>query len=263
MSSNGKGYTQIMKHRLLAAAASAVVVAGLSLGLSAAPALAAGPAIAYNVTNVGHGAGYALFRDGQTHYRYATEAVKIPATIPNGVLGSVELYDQANMDAALIQLRCNGTTCSVLADYRGATMAYDSDIIGSLPAATPLTGTTAGANDTVLLKLYYNPVSATHVIVFGADNLTTGRSFTNGAATASHPEQFTEAGYGGSLAGTVTQAQENFYSSTGPAMPITVVSGIGGTGGLVRDDTVNGTGAVVLSPDSTLSSSNGGSFTLS
>jgi len=262
MSSNGKGYTQIMKHRLLAAAASAVVVTGLSLGLSAAPALAA-PVIAYNVTNVGHGAGYALFRDGQTHYRYATEAVKIPATIPNGVLGSVELYDQANMDAALIQLRCNGTTCSVLADYRGATMAYDSDIIGSLPAATPLTGTTAGANDTVLLKLYYNPVSATHVIVFGADNLTTGRSFTNGAATASHPEQFTEAGYGGSLAGTVTQAQENFYSSTGPAMPITVVSGIGGTGGLVRDDTVNGAGVVVLSPDSTLSSSSGGSFTLS
>src|SRR6516162_5905651 len=222
MSSNGEGYTQLTKRRLLATAASAVVVTGLSLGLSAAPALAA-PVIAYNVTNVGHGAGYALFRDGQTHYRYATEAVKIPATIPNGVLGSVELYDQANMDAALIQLRCNGTTCSVLADYRGATMAYDSDIIGSLPAATPLTGTTAGANDTVLLKLYYNPVSATHVIVFGADNLTTGRSFTNGAATASHPEQFTEAGYGGSLAGTVTQAQENFYSSTGPAMPITVV----------------------------------------
>ena len=251
-----------MKHRLPAAAASAVVVTGLSLGLSAAPALAA-PVIAYNVTNVGHGAGYALFRDGQTHYRYATEAVKIPATIPTGVLGSVELYDQANMDAALIQLRCNGTTCSVLAGYQGATFAHDSDIIGSLPAATPLTGTTAGANDTVLLKLYYNPNSATHVIVFGADNLTTGHSFTNAAATASHPEQFTEAGYGGSLAGTVTQAQENFYSSTGPAMPITVVSGIGGTGGLVRDDTVNGTGVVVLSPDSTLSSSNGGSFTLS
>ena len=262
MSSNGEGYTQLMKRRLLATAASAVVVTGLSLGLSAAPALAA-PVIAYNVTNVGHGAGYALFRDGQTHYRYATEAVKIPATIPNGVLGSVELYDQANMDAALIQLRCNGTTCSVLAGYQGATFAHDSDIIGSLPAATPLTGTTAGANDTVLLKLYYNPVSATHVIVFGADNLTTGHSFTNAAATASHPEQFTEAGYGGSLAGTVTQAQENFYSSTGPAMPITVVSGIGGTGGLVRDDTVNGTGAVVLSPHSTLSSSNGGSFTLS
>ena len=262
MSSNGEGYTQLMKRRLLATAASAVVVTGLSLGLSAAPALAA-PVIAYNVTNVGHGAGYALFRDGQTHYRYATEAVKIPATIPNGVLGSVELYDQANMDAALIQLRCNGTTCSVMAGYQGATMAYDSDIIGSLPAATPLTGTTAGANDTVLLKLYYNPNSATHVIVFGADNLTTGHSFTNAAATASHPEQFTEAGYGGSLAGTVTQAQENFYSSTGPAMPITVVSGIGGTGGLVRDDTVNGTGAVVLSPHSTLSSSNGGSFTLS
>ena len=262
MSSNGEGYTQLMKRRLLATAASAVVVAGLSLGLSAAPALAA-PVIAYNVTNVGHGAGYALFRDGQTHYRYATEAVKIPATIPNGVLGSVELYDQANMDAALIQLRCNGTTCSVLADYRGATMAYDSDIIGSLPAATPLTGTTAGANDTVLLKLYYNPVSATHVIVFGADNLTMGHSFTNQTRTASHPELFTEAGYGGSLAGTVTQAQENFYSSTGPAMPITVVSGIGGTGGLVRDDTVNGAGVVVLSPDSTLSSSSGGSFTLS
>jgi len=262
MSSNGEGYTQLMKRRLLATAASAVVVTGLSLGLSAAPALAA-PVIAYNVTNVGHSAGYALFRDGQTHYRYATEAVKIPATIPNGVLGSVELYDQANMDAALIQLRCNGTTCSVLAGYQGATFAHDSDIIGSFAAATPLTGTTAGANDTVLLKLYYNPVSATHVIVFGADNLTTGRSFTNGAATASHPEQFTEAGYGGSLAGTVTQAQENFYSSTGPAMPITVVSGIGGTGGLVRDDTVNGAGVVVLSPDSTLSSSNGGSFTLS
>ena len=262
MSSNGEGYTQLTKRRLLATAASAVVVTGLSLGLSAAPALAA-PVIAYNVTNVGHGAGYALFRDGQTHYRYATEAVKIPATIPNGVLGSVELYDQANMDAALIQLRCNGTTCSVLADYRGATMAYDSDIIGSLPAATPLTGTTAGANDTVLLKLYYNPASATHTIVFGADNLTTAHSFTNAAATVPQPEQFTEAGYGGSLAGAVTQAQENFYSSTGPAMPITVVSGIGGTGGLVRDDTVNGTGAVVLSPDSTLSSSNGGSFTLS
>ena len=46
-------------------------------------------------------------------------------------------------------------------------------------------------------------------------------------------------------------------------MPITVVSGIGGTGGLVRDDTVNGSGGVVLSPDSTLSSSSGGSFTLS
>src|SRR6516225_8581710 len=262
MSSNGEGYTQLMKRRLLATAASAVVVTGLSLGLSAAPALAA-PVIAYNVTNVGHGAGYALFRDGQTHYRYATEAVKIPATIPNGVLGSVELYDQANMDAALIQLRCNGTTCSVLAGYQGATFAHDSDIIGSFAAATPLTGTTAGANDTVLLKLYYNPASATHTIVFGADNLTTALSFTNAAATVSHPEQFTEAGYGGSLAGTVTQAQENFYSSTGPAMPITVVSGIGGTGGLVRDDTVNGTGVVVLSPDSTLSSSNGGSFTLS
>ena len=262
MSSNGEGYTQLMKRRLLATAASAVVVTGLSLGLSAAPALAA-PVIAYNVTNVGHGAGYALFRDGQTHYRYATEAVKIPATIPTGVLGSVELYDQANMDAALIQLVCNGTTCSVMAGYKGATFAHDSDIIGSFAAATALTGATAGANDTVLLKLYYNPNSATHVIVFGADNLTTGHSFTNAAATASHPEQFTEAGYGGSLAGTVTQAQENFYSSTGPAMPITVVSGIGGTGGLVRDDTVNGTGAVVLSPDSTLSSSNGGSFTLS
>ena len=262
MSSNGEGYTQLMKRRLLATAASAVVVTGLSLGLSAAPALAA-PVIAYNVTNVGHGAGYALFRDGQTHYRYATEAVKIPATIPNGVLGSVELYDQANMDAALIQLVCNGTTCSVMAGYKGATFAYDSKIIGSFAAATALTGTTAGANDTVLLKLYYNPASATHTIVFGADNLTTAHSFTNAAATISHPEQFTEAGYGGSLAGTVTQAQENFYSSTGPAMPITVVSGIGGTGGLVRDDTVNGTGVVVLSPDSTLSSSNGGSFTLS
>ena len=262
MSSNGEGYTQLTKRRLLATAASAVVVTGLSLGLSAAPALAA-PVIAYNVTNVGHGAGYALFRDGQTHYRYATEAVKIPATIPNGVLGSVELYDQANMDAALIQLRCNGTTCSVLAGYQGATFAHDSNIIGSFAAATALTGTTAGANDTVLLKQYYNPASATHVIVFGADNLTTAHSFTNDAATISHPEQFTEAGYGGSLAGTVTQAQENFYSSTGPAMPITVVSGIGGTGGLVRDDTVNGTGAVVLSPHSTLSSSNGGSFTLS
>jgi hypothetical protein len=81
--------------------------------------------------------------------------------------------------------------------------------------------------------------------------------------TVSHPELFTEAGYGGSLAGAVTQAQENFYSSTGPAMPITVVSGIGGTGGVVRDDTVNGSGGVVLSPDSTLSSSSGGSFTLS
>jgi hypothetical protein len=252
-----------MKHRFLATAASAVVVAGFSLGLSAAPALAAGPVIAYNVTNVGHGAGYALFRDGQTHYRYATEAVKIPATIPTGVLGSVELYDQANMDAALIQLVCNGTTCSVMAGYRGATFAYDSNIIGSFTAATALTGTTAGVNDTVLLKLYYNPASATHVILFGADNLTTAHSFTNASVTVSHPELFTEAGYGGSLAGAVTQAQENFYSSTGPTMPITVVSGIGGTGGLVRDDTVNGSGGVVLSPDSTLSSSSGGSFTLS
>jgi hypothetical protein len=252
-----------MKHRLLATAASAAVVAGLSLGLSAAPALAAGPVIAYNVTNVGHGAGYALFRDGQTHYRYATEAVKIPATIPTGVLGSVELYDPANMDAALVQLVCNGTTCSVMAGYMGGTFAYDSNIIGSFTAATPLTGTSVGANDTVLLKLYYNPASATHTVVIGAANLTSGRSFTNDTRTISHPEQFTEAGYGGSLAGAVTQAQENFYSSTGPAMPITVVSGIGGTGGLVRDDTVNGGGGVVLSPDSTLSSSSGGSFTLS
>jgi hypothetical protein len=263
MSSNREGYTKFMKQRLLAAAASAVVVAGLSLGLSAAPALAAGPAIAYNVTNPGFGAGYALFRDGQTHYRYATEAVKIPATIPNGVLGSVELYDQANMDAALIQLRCNGTTCSVIAGYKGATMAYENDIIGSFTPTTALTGTTAGAGDTVLLKLYYNPTSATHTIVFGAEDLTTALSFTNAAATISHPELFTEAGYGGRLAGTVTQAQENFYSSTGPAMPISVVSGVGGTGGLVRDDTVNLFGVVTLSPHSTLTSSSGGSFTLS
>jgi hypothetical protein len=248
-----------MSRKRLLATAAGLVGAGAIAIVTATAAAAAGPVIAYNVSTSGHGAGYALFRDSQTHYRFATIAVKIPGTIPSGVLATVELFDQSQGDAAQIQLVCNGTTCTPTWNYTTGTFTYDNNIIGSnTTPGTALTGTTLSAGDTVLLKLYYNPSATVHTVIFGADDQTSGHSFTNGSRNVTHAEFFTEAGYGSTSPGSFTQAQENFYSSTGPAMPITVVAGLGGTGGLVRVDTTGG-----LSPDSTLSAANQGSFTLS
>ena len=234
-------------------AAAAALTAGLAL-----PAPAS--VISGHVVNAGHGAGFVLTDDQHTHYRYVQEIATAPSVIPpdGTVLGSVTLYDPASEDTAQAELVSTGAGYAV--DWGLASgFQYDNNLVAPMALSASLSGATAVPGDTVRLALYYNPAGLDHLVAFGATDYhgSVVSSFTSVAHGLGHAEQFSEAGTGGGMPGTFTSVQENFYSSTGPAKPITVVLGPYGAGGLAEDDTSAG-----LSAGTSLSAAGNGSFTL-
>ena len=233
--------------------AAAALTAGLALPASAA-------VINGHVVNAGRGAGFVLTNDQHTHYRYVQEIAAAPSVIPpdGTVLGSVTLYDPASMDTAQVELVSAGAGYAVDWGLAGG-FQYDNNLVAPMALSASLSGATAVPGDTVRLALYYNPASVTHEVVFGATDYhgSVVTSFTAVAHGLGHAEQFSEAGTGGGMPGTFTSVEENFYSSTGPAKPVTAVLGFYGDGGLAEDDTSAG-----LSAATSLSAAGNGSFTL-
>lgn len=239
----------------------ALLAAGITATgvLAVAPAASAATVINGSVVNTTHGAGYLLANDQHTRYRYAQENITAAtAAVTNDVLGSVTLYDQSDSTSAQIELVKTGVGTYAVRYGLGTAFVYDNNvIIPSVPALTPLAGPPTIANgDQVRISLFYNRV--TQQVFFGATDITQSANFTSVHVGTPGAQNFTEAGYGAGVANSVTQAEENFYTSTGPAKSITVVLGFFGVGGLTEvDQTTPG-----LSPHG-LSSALNGSFTLS
>lgn len=241
----------------------AVTALAMSGFIALASPASAATVINGSVSNNGNSAGYVLGNDQHTHYKEAQETFTLPADTPASttLFGTVNLYDQANSDLAELTLSWNSSDgFGAWYNYIPGKAQYDNNLAGvvQLAGATKLPATLA-AGDAVTLVISYNlNRSVSFSVQIGNTTPVTAH------VTTTHPEQFTEAGYGGGVAMMLTNVEENFYISTGPAEPITMVHGYYGVGGVVRDDLVTGGigSAPDLSPGASLSSSNNGSFTL-
>lgn len=243
-----------MHKRALALLAALPLAAGMALAVSPA-AHAATPVINGSVIDAGNGAGYILTNDQHTRYRDAQEVVKaVPGT--GVVLGSVTLYDQASTTSAQIELVAVTPGVYAVKYGLGTAFVYDNNVIipstpGNVLAGPP----TIGTGDSVKIELFYNRV--TQQVSFGATDVTQSANFTTVKVGTPGAQNFTEAGYGAGVANSVTNALENFYTSTHAAQSIAVVLGVFGVGGLTSADQTT----PALSPHGSLTAA--GSFTLS